>query len=338
MSTNDKLHALIAGVEDQLDISLDATHTAVDAAPGGDSGSDGASAYQVAVADGFVGNEAAWLASLDSTVAGPKGDKGDQGDASTVAGPKGDKGDQGDASTVAGPKGDKGDQGDASTVPGPRGNPGPEALQLSLANRTGITPAPVVISDGMGAVAELATVFTIPANGTAAVGSISFHVVAETNSAGFQVLVDENPYGDAPTAEVGSSDPSIALDMADLTPGEHTLTVIVAVDGSGVGTYTLTAGAVVVTCSVPTLVAAVALSGAYTDLVGAPDAGVGLTKLAAQAVSITEAIIAHGLDHIPTVVIPVANDFFWVKESTTADATHVFITASASGTADIYVR
>ena len=42
-------------------------------------GKDGKSAYQIAVAQGFAGSEAAWLASL-------KGDKGDKGDAGGSAG------------------------------------------------------------------------------------------------------------------------------------------------------------------------------------------------------------------------------------------------------------
>lgn len=43
----------------------------------GTKGGDGKSAYQIAVDNGFVGNEAQWLASL-------KGDKGDKGDASEI--------------------------------------------------------------------------------------------------------------------------------------------------------------------------------------------------------------------------------------------------------------
>lgn len=45
----------------------------------GAKGADGKSAYEVAVSNGFVGNEAAWLASL-------KGEKGDKGDAGGSAG------------------------------------------------------------------------------------------------------------------------------------------------------------------------------------------------------------------------------------------------------------
>lgn len=51
-------------------------------------GIDGDSAYEVAVANGFVGDEAAWLASL----VGPKGDTGDQG----APGPAGADGDAAD--------------------------------------------------------------------------------------------------------------------------------------------------------------------------------------------------------------------------------------------------
>ncbi|MFB8101362.1 hypothetical protein ACFC3O_00745 [Streptomyces sp. NPDC056007] len=45
----------------------------------GDDGQDGASAYQLAVAGGYVGSQAQWIASLK----GAKGDKGDKGDAGT---------------------------------------------------------------------------------------------------------------------------------------------------------------------------------------------------------------------------------------------------------------
>lgn len=54
----------------------------------GGGGAAGASAYEIAVANGFVGTEAAWLASLK----GAKGDSGAQG----VKGDKGDKGEKGD--------------------------------------------------------------------------------------------------------------------------------------------------------------------------------------------------------------------------------------------------
>ena len=58
-----------------------------DGAPGakGDPGADGASAYEIAVAEGFVGTEAAFLDSL----VGPEGPQGEQGIQGTV-GPKGE--------------------------------------------------------------------------------------------------------------------------------------------------------------------------------------------------------------------------------------------------------
>lgn len=64
----------------------------------GTDGADGLSAYQVAVANGFVGTEAQWLASLK----GAKGDTGTQG----IQGVKGDKGDKGEAGTGLNNKGD----------------------------------------------------------------------------------------------------------------------------------------------------------------------------------------------------------------------------------------
>ena len=91
----------------------------------------GASAYEIAVANGYVGTEEQWLESL-------KGDKGDKGDPFTwddltaeqkkeLTGPKGDKGDKGDPFTwddltaeqkkeLTGPKGDKGDKGDTGEI------------------------------------------------------------------------------------------------------------------------------------------------------------------------------------------------------------------------------
>lgn len=57
----------------------------------GQQGPAGASAYQVAVSNGFTGTQAEWLASL----VGPKGERGLQG-IQGIQGPKGDKGDKGD--------------------------------------------------------------------------------------------------------------------------------------------------------------------------------------------------------------------------------------------------
>lgn len=86
----------------------------------GPAGADGDSAYAVAVANGFVGSEAAWLASL----VGPKGDTGD-------AGPKGDTGDTGQQGIqgiqgIQGEPGPNGDTGDTGP-PGPAGADGDAA-------------------------------------------------------------------------------------------------------------------------------------------------------------------------------------------------------------------
>jgi len=75
---------------------------------GGGQGSNGASAYEVAVSQGFVGDESAWLASL----VGPKGDTGTAGAAGSdgAQGAQGPKGDTGAAGSQ-GVKGDTGSQG-----------------------------------------------------------------------------------------------------------------------------------------------------------------------------------------------------------------------------------
>lgn len=118
--------------------------------PTGPAGANGDSAYQVAVANGFVGTESAWLASLvgatgptgatgatgpkgDTGAAGPQGPtgvKGDTGDAGPqgiqgIQGPKGDTG----ATGATGPKGDKGDTG----ATGPAGGAGDVAALIHTA-------------------------------------------------------------------------------------------------------------------------------------------------------------------------------------------------------------
>lgn len=80
---------------------------------------NGLSAYEIAVAGGFVGTEAEWLASL----VGPQGPKGDTG-AQGVQGAKGDNGEQGPKGDD-GVKGDKGDQGEQ----GPKGDTGAQGVK-----------------------------------------------------------------------------------------------------------------------------------------------------------------------------------------------------------------
>ena len=62
---------------DVLTLQADGTYLpeTLAAGPAGADGADGSSAYEIAVADGFVGDETAWLASL----VGPQGDAGPQG-------------------------------------------------------------------------------------------------------------------------------------------------------------------------------------------------------------------------------------------------------------------
>ncbi|AJC60131.1 collagen-like protein [Streptomyces sp. 769] len=76
----------------------------------------GASAYEVAVAAGFEGAPADWLASLT----GPRGPQGETG----PPGPRGEQGQPGADSNVPGPQGKTGPQGEPGP-PGERGEQGP---------------------------------------------------------------------------------------------------------------------------------------------------------------------------------------------------------------------
>jgi len=137
--------------------------------PTGVRGAPGLTAYQVAVANGFVGSEAAWLLSLkgaDSTVPGPTGATGPQG----IQGPKGDTGNTGPTGStgpagptgatgatgpqgIQGPKGDTGNTGatGATGIQGPKGDTGNTGA-TGPTGATGSTgPAGVDGDDGLSA-------------------------------------------------------------------------------------------------------------------------------------------------------------------------------------------
>jgi hypothetical protein len=87
----------------------------------GVAGADGDSAYEVAVTNGFVGDQTAWLASL----IGPQGDQGIQG----IQGIQGEQG----------PQGPQGIQGETGAT-GPQGETGPQGAQ-GIQGETGATGA-----------------------------------------------------------------------------------------------------------------------------------------------------------------------------------------------------
>ena len=117
--------------------------------PAGAVGADGASAYEVAVANGFVGTEAQWLASLQGP-AGPAGADGADG----ATGPQGPAGPTGPAGPQ-GPQGDTGPQGPA----GPTGPQGP-------AGADGADGTGFVIKGSVATEADLSTISS-PAVGDA---------------------------------------------------------------------------------------------------------------------------------------------------------------------------
>ena len=101
----------------------------------GEKGTDGKSAYQIAVEQGYQGSESDWLSSL-------KGEKGDTGE----RGEKGEKGDPGDRG-LQGIPGEKGEKGDAG-----------------VAGKDGFSPIANVVKDG-----SVITITITDKNGTTTV-------------------------------------------------------------------------------------------------------------------------------------------------------------------------
>ncbi len=163
----------------------------------GAAGKDGASAFEIAVAIGFEGTEAEWLASLkgekgdkgdtgvqgvqgiqgeqglpgEKGADGAKGDKGDKGDAFTYAdftaeqlaalkGEKGEKGDKGDAGErgATGAKGEKGDKGDTGAT-GPQGPAGADGKDFD-----GVLSGTILRVNGQQAIYDSGTMMTLGTN------------------------------------------------------------------------------------------------------------------------------------------------------------------------------
>ena len=118
--------------------------------PGADGspGADGASAYEVAVAAGFAGTEAQWLASL----VGPQGDAGPKGETGAT-GPQG-------ATGATGPQGPQGETGPAGpTGPsGATGATGPAGADGASATITTFTDATAFAAYSPGAL-EIAVLY-----------------------------------------------------------------------------------------------------------------------------------------------------------------------------------
>ena len=113
-------------------------------------GADGASAYEIAVENGYTGTEAEWLSSLK----GEKGDAGEQG-IQGIQGEKGDTGEQG-LQGIQGEKGEKGEKGDtgAAGKDGMNGTDGRDGAN-------GFSPTVIVTETSTGA-----TITATDKNGT----------------------------------------------------------------------------------------------------------------------------------------------------------------------------
>lgn len=106
-------------------------------------GTDGDSAYQIALNGGFVGTEAEWITSLEGAQ-GPQGIQGEMG-AQGIQGADGAQGDKGDTGSTGaqGLKGDAGSQGPQG-IQGPQGLPGQDGSNATAfwylrSNSDGVT-------------------------------------------------------------------------------------------------------------------------------------------------------------------------------------------------------
>jgi len=147
---------------------------------GGGQGSNGASAYEVAVSQGFVGDESAWLASL----VGPKGDTGTAGAAGSdgARGAQGPKGDTGAAGSQ-GLKGDTGSQG----LKGDTGAAGPAGTASTDLNIQ--ISATVTDIKGGSFTSSIAGYFYLPAGTINDAAGTTQACVRVTNTAGDQTTV-----------------------------------------------------------------------------------------------------------------------------------------------------
>ena len=119
----------------------------------GEKGTDGKSAYQIAVEQGYQGSESDWLSSLkgDKGDTGERGEKGDTG----LQGERGEKGETGQQGEQ-GPKGEKGD-------PGEKGEKG-DAGVAGKDGTDGFSPIANVVKDG-----SVITITITDKNGTTTV-------------------------------------------------------------------------------------------------------------------------------------------------------------------------
>lgn len=168
----------------------------------GADGADGLSAYQVAVANGFVGTEAQWLLSLR----GERGEQGLQG-LQGIQGVKGDKGDKGDTGDT-GAQGTQGIQG----LPGQDGEDGADGITPIITSPNGTITAITSGSDVQLSVAEqLARIVSL--YGAAAIGNVirkgssglEYASVSGGSSAPNQVSFSDEVKTITPAECVGSS-------------------------------------------------------------------------------------------------------------------------------------
>lgn len=211
----------------------------------------GDSAYQVAVANGFMGNEAAWLASL----VGPQGTQG-------IQGPTGSTGATG-ATGATGPAGPTGPEGPTGPA-GPTGATGPTG-PTGPAGADGTGSGTVTSVSGTGTVSGLTLTGTVTDTGSLTLGgtlnlSAPPAMGGTTPAAGtFTTLADQ--YGnvrDVPKSGSAKTS-SYTLTTSDIgqfievgTGGSITIPDATFSTGDAISIFNNTTGNITITCTITT--------------------------------------------------------------------------------------
>jgi hypothetical protein len=204
----------------------------VDGSSGG-GGSNGASAYEIALAHGFVGTEAAWLVSLIGAV-GAQGPIGNTG-----------------ATGAAGAAGAQGIQG----IQGPQGNAGAQGIQGIQGNTGATGPAPA----GTGYVHVTGGALDVPVDSVPAAKVTGLAAIATSGSA------SDLATGTLPIARVADGDVTLAK-IQNITSARFIARITV---GAGAAEQITAAQAKTLLAIVPgdvTGLAAIASSGSASDL------------------------------------------------------------------------
>ena len=191
----------------------------------GPTGPDGDSAYELAVAGGFVGTESQWLASLvgPQGPAGPTGPQGDTG-ATGPTGPEGPQGPQGDT----GPTGATGPQGDTGPA-GPTGPQGPAGQGVPVGGTTGqvLQKTSGTDYDADWETLSTADIYVIACSDettalTTGTGKVTFRMPSAGTLTAVKATVTTAPVGSALIVDINEAGTTLLSTKLSIDDGEKT--------------------------------------------------------------------------------------------------------------------